>query len=87
MTDDDISKLYILQILPAEIRKDPAGAAYTAVEVQALQIGGDKGLRAFFSTMDEFMNRLGPMFWSDDISLATNREFAQPARHRQRRRK
>jgi hypothetical protein len=65
MTDDDISKLYILQILPAEIRKDPAGAAYTAVEVQAMQIGGDKGLRAFFSTMDEFMNRLGPMLCLD----------------------
>ena len=65
MTDDDISKLYTLQILPAEIRKDPAGAAYIAVEVQAMQIGGDKSLRAFFSTMDEFMNRLGHMLCLD----------------------
>jgi hypothetical protein len=62
---DDISELYTLQLLPAEIRKDPGGAAYVAVEVQAMQIGGYKCLRAFFSNMDEFMNRLGPMLCLD----------------------
>ena len=62
---DDISELYTLQIIPAEIRKDPRGAAYLAIEVQALQIGGDKSLRAFFSNTDEFMNRLGPMLCHD----------------------
>ena len=56
---DDISELYTLQILPAEIRKGSGGAAYIVVEVQAMQIDGDKGLHAFFSNMDEFMNRLG----------------------------
>jgi uncharacterized protein with von Willebrand factor type A (vWA) domain len=64
---DDISKHYTLQILPAEIRKDPAGAAYIAVEVQAMQIGGDKGLRGFFSSIDEFMNRLGRMLCLDAL--------------------
>ena len=62
---DDISELYTLQLLPAEIRKDPAGASYIAVEVQAMQISGDKSLRAFFSNMDAFMNRLGPMLCLD----------------------
>jgi hypothetical protein len=62
---DDISELYTLYIIPAEIRKDPSGAAYLAIEVQAMQIGGDKSLRAFFSDIDEFMNRLGPMLCSD----------------------
>jgi uncharacterized protein with von Willebrand factor type A (vWA) domain len=61
----DISELYTLQILPAEICKDPGGASYIAVEVQAVQIGGDKGLRAFFSNMDEFMHQLGTMLCLD----------------------
>lgn len=30
-----------------------------------MQIGGDKGLRAFFSNIDEFLNRLGLMLCSD----------------------
>lgn len=64
---DDISKHYTLQILPAEIRKDLGEAAYIAVEVQAMQIGGDKSLRAFFSNMDEFMNRLGTMLCLDAL--------------------
>jgi hypothetical protein len=62
---DDIAELYTLQILPAEIRKEPDGTAYIAVEVQAMQIGGDKGLRAFFCNMGEFMNRLGAMLCLD----------------------
>jgi hypothetical protein len=62
---DDISELYTLQILPAEIRKDPGWTAYIVVEVQAMQIGGDKVLRAFFSNMGEFMNRLGAMLCLD----------------------
>jgi hypothetical protein len=36
MTDEDISKLYTLPILPAEIRKDPAGAAYIAVRTATM---------------------------------------------------
>jgi hypothetical protein len=64
---DDITEHYTLQILPAEIRRDPAGAAYIAVEVQAMQIAGDKSLRAFFSNMDEFMNRLGLMLCLDAL--------------------
>ena len=62
---DDISELYTLRIIPAEIRKDLGGAAHVAVEVQAKQIGGDNGLRAFFSNIDEFMNRLGHMLCLD----------------------
>jgi hypothetical protein len=67
MTDDDISKHYTLQIFPAEIRKDSGGTAYIAVELQAMQIGGDKSLRTSFSNMDEFMNRLGAMLCSDAL--------------------
>ncbi len=64
---DDISELYTLYIIPAAIPKDPGGAAHIAVEVQAEQIGGDKGFRAFWSNIDEFMNRLGPMLCSDAV--------------------
>jgi hypothetical protein len=62
---DDISELYTLHIIPAAIRRDPGGTAHIAVEVQAKQIGSDKGLRAFCSNIDEFMNRLGPMLCFD----------------------
>jgi hypothetical protein len=57
--------LYTLQVLPAGIRKDSTGAEHLAVEVQAIQIGGDKYFHAFFPSLDEFMNRLGPLLCYD----------------------
>jgi hypothetical protein len=57
--------LYTLHIIPAEIRKDPGGAEQLAIEVRAMQIGGDKYFEAFFSCLDEFMNRLGPLLCLD----------------------
>ena len=62
---DDISELYTLQIIPTEFRKDPREAAYLAIEVQAIQLSGEKSLRAFFSNTAEFMNRLGQMVCRD----------------------
>jgi hypothetical protein len=62
---EDISELYTLHIIPAEIRKNACGVAHLAIEVQAVQMGGDKSLRASFSSFDEFMNRLGPMLCFD----------------------
>jgi len=62
---DEILELYTLHIIPAEIRKDSSGVAHHAIEVQAMQIGGDKCLTAFFSGLDEFMGRLGPMLCFD----------------------
>jgi hypothetical protein len=57
--------LYILQIIPSEIPKDSRGTVSLVIEVRAMQIGGDKCFHAFFSSMDEFMNRLGPMLCID----------------------
>ncbi|MGB7727941.1 MAG: hypothetical protein WBL50_07915 [Candidatus Acidiferrum sp.] len=62
---DETSELYRLHIIPAKIRKDSGEVAHQAVEVWAMQIGGDKALRASFSDMDEFMERLGPMLCFD----------------------
>jgi len=62
---DDISEHYTLRIIPVEICKNSSGAANLAIEVQAMQIGGDRGLRAFFSNIDEFLNRLGLMLCFD----------------------
>jgi hypothetical protein len=62
---NDLSALYTLHIIPVGTRKDVSGAKHLAVEVQAMQIEGDKGLRAFFSSLDEFMNRLGAMLCFD----------------------
>jgi hypothetical protein len=63
---DDISQLHTLHIIAAEIRKYSGGTAHIAVEVQAKQIGSDKGLRAFCPDIDEFMNRLGRMLCCDE---------------------
>ena len=57
--------LYTLQVIPAGIRKDSRGAGHLAIEVRAMQIGGDKYFYAFFSSLDEFMNRLGPLLCYD----------------------
>jgi hypothetical protein len=82
---DDISELYTLHIIPAEIRNDPRGAGYLAIEVQAMQIGGDKSLRAFFSDTDEFMNRLGhmvcfdPFCWREIENLLNQRDIVSVA--------
>ena len=57
--------LYTLLVIPAGIRKDSRGAEHLAIEVRAMQIGGDKYFHAFFSSLDEFMNRLGPLLCYD----------------------
>jgi hypothetical protein len=54
---------YTLQVIPAGIRSH--GAGHLAIEVRAMQIGGDKYFHAFFSSLDEFMNRLGPLLCYD----------------------
>jgi hypothetical protein len=64
---DDISEHYTLHIIPVEICKDSGGAGNLAIEVQAMQIGGEKGLRVFFSNTDEFMNRLGLLLCFDEF--------------------
>jgi hypothetical protein len=56
---------YTLQVIPAGIPKDSHGAGHLAIEVRATQIGGDKFFHAFFSSLDEFMNRLGPLLCYD----------------------
>jgi hypothetical protein len=56
---------YTLQVIPAGIRKDSHCAGHLAIEVRAMQIGGDKYFHAFFSSLDEFMNRLGPLLCYD----------------------
>jgi hypothetical protein len=53
------TKFYTLQVIP--IRKDSRGAGHLAIEVRAMQIDGDRCFHAFFSSLEEFMNRLGPM--------------------------
>jgi hypothetical protein len=60
-----LTTFYTLQIIPAGIRKDSRGAGPLAIEVRAMQIGGDKYFHAFFSSLDEFMNRLGPLLCYD----------------------
>jgi hypothetical protein len=57
--------LYTLQVIPAGIRKDSRGAGRLAIEVQAMQIDGDKYFHTFFASLEEFMNRLGPMLCLD----------------------
>jgi hypothetical protein len=57
--------LYTLQVIPAEIGKDSRGAGHLAIEVRAMQMGGDKYFHAFFPSLDEFMNRLGPLLCYD----------------------
>ena len=57
--------LYTLHIIPTGIRKDSRGAGHLAVEVQAMQIDGDRYFHAFFPSLDEFMNRLGPLLCHD----------------------
>lgn len=59
--------LYTLHIIPAGIRKGSSGAGHLAIEVRAMELGGDKGFHAFFSSLDEFMNRLGPMLCYDEF--------------------
>jgi hypothetical protein len=56
---------YTLQIIPAGIRKNSRAAGHVAIEVRAMQVGGDKYFHAFFSSLDEFMNRLGPLLCYD----------------------
>lgn len=63
----DDSALYTLQIIPFKTDQDVTGAQQLAVDVRATQVGGDKTLRAYFSDLDEFMNRLGPMLCFDSV--------------------
>jgi hypothetical protein len=57
--------LYILHIIATRIRKDSREAGHPAIEVRAMQIGGDKCFHAYFSSLDEFMCRLGSMLCFD----------------------
>ena len=62
---DKLSALYTLQIIPLKTDQDISGAKHLAVDVRAMQLGGNKSLSAFFSNLDEFMNRLGLMLRFD----------------------
>jgi hypothetical protein len=62
---DELSELYALQIIPLRTDQDAGGAKHLAVDVRAMQVGGDRTLRAFFSNLDEFMDRLGAMLCFD----------------------
>jgi hypothetical protein len=62
---DELSELYTLRIIPLGTDQDASGARHLAIDVWAMQLSGDKILRAFFSNLDEFMNRLGAMICFD----------------------
>jgi hypothetical protein len=64
---DELSALYTLQIIPLNTNQDVSGAKQLAVDVRAMQLGGDRSLGAFFSNLDEFMNRLGLMLCFDPV--------------------
>jgi hypothetical protein len=59
--------LYTLQIIPFETGQAVTGAKQLAVDIRAIQLGGNKTLSAYFSNLDEFMNRLGLMLCFDSV--------------------
>jgi hypothetical protein len=64
---DGLSALYTLQIIPFKTDQDLIGARQIAVMIRGIQIDGNKTLSAYFSNLDRFMNRLGPMLCFDSI--------------------
>jgi hypothetical protein len=64
---DEFSALFTLRIIPFETDRDVRGAEHVAVHVRAMQLDGSKSLSAYFSNLEEFMNRLGLMLSFDSV--------------------
>ena len=62
---DKLSALYTLQVIPLKTDQSVSGIKDLAVDVRAIELGGDKSLSALFGNLDEFMNRLGRMLCFD----------------------
>jgi hypothetical protein len=63
----EFSALYTMQIIPFKTDQDGNGAVHLAANIKAIQLGGTKTLSAYFSNLDEFMNRLGLMLRFDSV--------------------